>query len=93
MAGGAGFMLDMISKINENRALVHREKYHDKFQKHLFVKHGLEVDVKNLSDEEFLKLHTKLIMEQKKVLYKRIGILFFSLIIYACMVFCLLHFL
>ena len=30
MAGGGGFMLDMNSKINENRALLKREKYHDK---------------------------------------------------------------
>jgi len=79
MAGGGGFMLDMNSKINENRALLKREKYHDKIQEFILVKHGLEIDVKNLSDEEFLKIHIKVIHERKKDLYKKIGILFFSI--------------
>jgi hypothetical protein len=90
---GAGFILDMNSRIKENRALLHREKYHDKIQEYIFVKYGLEMDIKNLSDEEFLKMHVKVMMERKKDLYKRIGILFFSIMITVFMVFGLLHFL
>ena len=93
MAGGGGFMLDMNSKINENRALLKREKYHDNIQSYVFHKHGLEVDVKNLTDEEFLKIHKKVLLERKRELHKRFGILFFSIIITAFMAFGLFYFL